>query len=115
VIIAGPERGFDGPKDRPMNVRPPIAAVALVALSGCETSGSNQAAGVGPVPPAAVSACTASADSFWSAAPGTSVVNGAQTATGTYAGYWQLAMGTGRFRSTCVVNPIGGVISISPG
>src|SRR5262245_4240341 len=99
-----------------MNVRLPITAVTLAALCGCETSGSTSAAaGVGPVPQAAVSACSASADNFWSAAPGTSVVNGASTAIGAYAGNWQLTMGTGRFRSTCVVNPIGVVMSISPG
>jgi hypothetical protein len=98
-----------------MNARLPIAAVIFVALAGCETSGANKAAGIGAVPPAAVNACSVVADNFWSAPPGTSVVNGAQTSTGFVAGNWQLDMGTGTHRSTCTVNPIGRVISIAPG
>jgi hypothetical protein len=98
-----------------MNARLPIAGVIFVALAGCETSGANKVAGVGPVPPAAVKACSISADNFWSAPPGTSVVNGAQRSTGVVAGNWRLQMGTGSHRSTCTVNPLGRVISIAPG
>jgi hypothetical protein len=98
-----------------MKTRLPIAGIILVALAGCESSSASKAAGVGPVPPAAVSACSIAADNFWSAAPGTSVVNGAQAATGYVAGNWQLDMGTGNHRSTCLVNPIGRVTSIAPG
>lgn len=98
-----------------MKPRLPIAAVALLGLAGCQTSGANTGTGIGGVPPAAVSACSIRADDFWTAAPGTSVVNAAQPATGTVAGNWQLQMGTGSYRSTCVVTPIGHVISIGPG
>ena len=42
-------------------------------------------------------------------------VNAAQPATGTVAGNWQLQMGTGSYRSTCMVTHIGHVISIGPG
>ena len=99
--------------DRRVKSRSPITAIALLVLAGCETSGG--AAGVGDVPPAAVSACSIRADDFWSAAPGASFVVSAQTATGYVAGNWQLQMGTGSYRSTCMVTPIGQVISISPG
>ena len=42
--------------DRRVKSRSPITAIALLVLAGCETSGG--AAGVGDVPPAAVSACS---------------------------------------------------------
>jgi hypothetical protein len=93
----------------------PITALVAVALAGCQASGGNAVAGLGGVPEMAVTACSSRADEFWNAAPGTSVVNGAQPATGTVAGNWQLQMGTGSYRSTCMVNPIGRVISIVPG
>jgi hypothetical protein len=102
--------------------RPASAFLILAALSGCQAGGSGGATNVsGPppttvsgVPPAAVSACLKRADSFWSAAPGTSVVNGAQQADSAVVGNWQLLMGTGNNRSTCTVNPIGQVIDMSP-
>ena len=97
-----------------MTYRLSAAAVAmLLTLAGCQTGGG--AAGVGDVPQAAVSACAIRADNLWSAAPGTSVVNSVQTSTASVAGNWQLQMGTGSNISTCVVSPIGQVISISPG
>jgi hypothetical protein len=98
-----------------MNARLSFAAVSLVAIAGCQTSGANTVAGIGDVPAASVSACSTAADNLWSAAPGTSVVNSAQTATSSVAGNWQLQMGTGSHRSTCVVNPIGRIISIAAG
>jgi hypothetical protein len=98
-----------------MNARLSFAAIPLIAIAGCETSGANTVAGIGDVPPAAVSACSMAADNLWSAAPGTSVVNSAQTAVTSVAGNWQLQMGTGSHRSACVVNPIGRVVSIAPG
>ena len=100
-----------------MTYRLSAAALALllatVALVGCQTGGG--AAGVGGVPPAAVSACSIRADNLWSAAPGTSVVNSAQMSMAAAAGNWQLQMGTGSYISTCTVTPIGQVINISPG
>jgi hypothetical protein len=90
-----------------------ITVVTATALTGCETSGG--VAGLGDVPQAAVSACSIRADSLWSAAPGTSVVNSAQTSTSANAGNWQLEMGTGSYTSTCTVTPIGQVINIDPG
>jgi hypothetical protein len=88
-----------------------ITVLATVALVGCKTNG-GAAGGMGDVPPAAVNACIIDADNFWTAAPGTSVVNGA---TNTEQGNWTLQMGTGIHQSTCTVTPIGGVINIDPG
>ena len=93
------------------------AAVALllatVVLPGCQARGG--AAGLGDVPQVAVSACSIRADDLWSAKRGTSVVNSAQTSTAAVGGNWQLQMGTGTHISTCLVSPIGQVISISAG
>ena len=92
-------------------------AVALlltaVVLPGCQARGG--AAGIGDVPQAAVNACSIRADELWSATPGTSVVNSAQTSTAAAGGNWQLQMGTGTYISTCLVSPIGQVISVSAG
>ena len=87
--------------------------LAIVVLPGCQASGG--AAGLGDVPQAAVSACSIRADDLWSAKRGTSVVNSAQTSTAAVGGNWQLQLGTGTHTSTCVVSPIGQVISISAG
>jgi len=92
-----------------------ILSLTTIALPGCQTGGSNTPAGLAGVPPLAVSACSARADDFWSATPGTSVVNSAQMSTGKAVGNWQLQMGTGNRQSTCTVNPIGNVINIGPG
>ncbi len=105
-----------------MKTRPASAFLFFAALSGCQAGGGSGAASVSGarppvvsgVPPAAVSACLKRADDFWSAAPGTSVVNAAQQADSAVVGNWQLQMGTGNNRSTCTVNPIGQVIDMSP-
>ena len=90
-----------------------VLLLATVVLPGCQASGG--AAGLGDVPQAAVSACSIRADDLWSATRGTSVVNSAQTSTAAVGGNWQLQMGTGTYTSTCLVSPIGQVISISAG
>jgi hypothetical protein len=105
-----------------MRLLPTITVLATVALVGCETgsgatgprgkqpAASSSAAGAGDVPPAALQACIRGADDFWSAKPGTSVLNSANP---TDQGFWALQMQTGALQSTCTVTPVGGIINVS--
>jgi hypothetical protein len=106
-----------------MKLLPTITVLATVALVGCQTgsgaagpghkqpAASRSAAGVGGVPPAALQACLSAADNFWSAKPGTSVLNSANP---TNQGLWALQMRTGAFQSTCTVTPVGSIINVGP-
>ena len=92
-----------------------MGSLTAIALSGCQASGGNTAAGVAGVPPAAVTACSRQADDYWNAAPGTSFVNGAQMSTAENSANWQLQIGTGNQQTTCTVNPIGNIINFGAG
>jgi hypothetical protein len=104
-----------------MKLLPTITVLATVALVGCETAGgasgpgreqqagSSGAAGAGGVPRAALQACITAADDFWSAKPGTSLLNSANP---TDQGFWALQMRTGALQSTCTVTPVGGIINV---
>ena len=90
-----------------------LTMLVTVALVGCETSGGNtDAAAMGDVRQTAIDACAKRADSLWSAAPGTSVVNQGQP---DQYGNWVLKVGTGGYRSTCTVTLGGQVLGIDPG
>ena len=79
--------------DRRVKSRSPITAIEVLVLAGCETSGG--AAGVGDVPPAAVSACSIRADDFWSAAPG---LLRRQRPDGNRLCRWELAIADGHWQ-----------------
>lgn len=69
------------------------------------------AAASGGIPPAAMSACMASADSYQNVTPGTSMVsNGHKKGEN-----WVLSMASGTYRSTCTVSAKGKVIDMNPG
>lgn len=89
-----------------------LTVFATVALVGCETSGANTDAALGDVRQTAIDACARRADSLWSAAPGTSVVNEGQPDRN---GNWVLQVGTGGYQSTCTVTLGGQVVGIDPG
>jgi hypothetical protein len=90
-----------------------LTVLATVALVGCETSGANTGAASGDVRQTAMNACANRADDLWSAAPGTSVVNG-EGEPDQY-GNLILQVSTGSYRSTCTVTPSGQVVNIDPG
>ena len=96
-----------------MNLISTLTVLATVALVGCETSGANTGAASGDVRQTAMDTCAARADNFWSAAPGTSVVDG-EGEPDQY-GNLILQVGTGGYRSTCTVTPSGQVVNIDPG
>lgn len=98
-----------------MDAKGLIAASAVVFLAGCETSGGNTSATIAGIPVEAIKACSAAADNFWQAAPGSSTMKGAQTSASAMPEALQLQMLTGGNQATCTVTPIGQVSNVSPG